>query len=133
MDARFSLTLVIVIGLAVGLGLLVAHGQPQTVAAPAPGITPTPLPAPLPHHVDIVSTGSGGAYDPPTQTVHVGQTVTWVNLASSNQTATADNGAFDSGVLSPRQFFRWKPRKPGRYPYSSFIDPTERGLIIVKP
>src|SRR5437588_10187458 len=116
MDAWFKIGLVLTLGLAVIVGVAVAKSQPQaTVAAPPP--TPTVVPPLLPNRVDIVdSPGEPPArFDPPVFQVRVGTTVTWTNDSASDQSVTADNGAFSSDVLSQGQSFTWRPVKPGRY------------------
>jgi len=129
MSARFVLGLLVVLFLAVVIGLFTAHRQPAIVAAPVPTATPTPVPPPLPNHVNIVA----GAFDPSSLTVHVGQKVTWVDMDQQDHSVSADNGAFDLGVLSPGESTSWTPSKPGTYSYGSYLDPQLHGVVVVQP
>jgi plastocyanin len=136
MDARSTVGLVLVFGLAVLVGLLMAQSQPSTVAAPRPTVAPTPIPTPATNQVNIEPNPTGhpeAIYLPSTLTVHVGQKVTWVNLDSQAHNAIADDGAFDTNVLTPGEKKRWTADKPGAYAYGDYLHPDMRGLIIVKP
>lgn len=132
MSARFTATLVILMVLAVLIGVLAGRSQPVSTAAPAPTATPTPLPVPPANHVFIEASGSTIAFVPGRLVVHVGQKVTWVNMAGSVQSVTADNGAFNQ-ELSPGQSFAWHPHNAGTYGYGSFLDPNARGTVVVQP
>ena|SRR5215211_2862602 len=57
----------------------------------------------------------GFAFNPPNATVAPGTTVTWVNDDQAPHTATANDGAFDSGTLQPGQSYSFvfdKARAP---------------------
>jgi plastocyanin len=133
LDIRFGLGLLGVIILAVVVGLIAAQSQSSSVAAPVRTVVPTAVPTPLPGHINIVSSGSdsGGYYVPTTLTVQVGHPVTFVNAGSTSHTVTADNGAFDSGVLTPGETFTWTPRKTGRYGFSDYLVPGLHGSLEV--
>ncbi len=136
MGARFNIILVGVIIVAVVVGVIAGQSQPRTVAAPAPTSTPAPLPVPPPGLVVIVNNPRGSStvvYLPAVLTTRVGQVVTWGNATNEDHSVVADNGAFNSDVLGPGESYRWKPKAPGRYPYSDFLDPALRGTIIVQP
>lgn len=136
MGARFNVLLLAVIIVAVVVGIIAGQSQPHIAAAPVPTSTPTPLPPPQPNHVEIVGDAAGsasGMYLPKTLVIHVGQTVTWENLASDDTSVVADNGTFTSDVLDPGQTFHWRPKSPGRYSYTDFLHPDLRGVIIVQP
>lgn len=135
MGMRFRLAVIGVLGLAVVIGIIAGRSQPPSSAAGAPTLIPTPIPAPLPNHVDVIprSGDPPARFNAPVLTVHVGQTVTWVNHTDIDHTATANNGAFNSDVLSPGQAFRWTPRRPGHYTYACFIHPGMQGVIVVNP
>jgi len=51
--------------------------------------------------------------------VHVapGTTVTWTNTSGVGHTVTADDGAFDSGMVDPGGVFAMAFDTPGSYPY----------------
>lgn len=72
-------------GVAVTLGLALALIGPALVAAAAP-VTVETLAA---------------TYSPATVTVAVGTRVTFKNTSALPHTATADNGSFDTGMISP--------------------------------
>lgn len=133
MDIRSGLGLLGVIILAVVVGLIAAQSQSKTAAAPAPTSVTRPIPTPLPNHVNIVSdtTNSAGFFVPTSLTVQVGHPVTFVNDDSTSHSVIADNGAFNSGVLTPGETFTWRPKKPGRYEYSDFLVPSMHGALEV--
>lgn len=135
MGPRFTFGLVFVLALAFFVGLMAARSQSPIVAAPQPTLIPTPIPSPAPHHINVVphpGEDPVAVYNPAAFTAHVGEKITWVNTDSRPHTAVADNGAFQSPILSPGQKFSWTPKKPGTYQYGCFIDPDMRGVIIVR-
>jgi plastocyanin len=134
LDIRFGLGLLGVLVVAVVVGLVAAQSQSKSVAAPAPTVLPTPVSTPQPNHVDIVadpSSGTGGLFVPTTLTVQVGHAVTFVNDDTSSHGVLADNGAFNSGVLTPGETFTWTPKKTGRYEFSDFLVPNMHGALEV--
>lgn len=136
MNARFTAALVFALALAVFVGILAARSQPSTAAVATATAQPTPLPTPAAFHIDIQPNPSGnpiGRYVPSPYAMHVGQRVTWVNGDSVSHTATANNAAFNTGVLSPGQRKSWTPLKAGTYTYSCFIHPEMHGVITVLP
>jgi plastocyanin len=70
---------------------------------------------------------------PDTITVVIGinNTVTWKNGDSTMHTVTADNGAFNSGLLNPGSSFSFTFTKSGTYSYHCQIHPFMTGKIIV--
>jgi plastocyanin len=50
---------------------------------------------------NVTITISGFAFTPAAVSVKAGQTVAWRNADSVSHTATADAGAFDTGLISP--------------------------------
>lgn len=87
-------------------------------AAPAEDVT-----------VDIVSTVDG--FDPTTIEVGVGSEVTWTNSDDTVHTATADDGAWDSGKLEGGEEFSFAADEPGTYTYVCDIHPSMKGEIVV--
>ena len=73
----------------------------------------------------------GFAFNPPNATVTPGTTVTWVNDDQAPHTATANDGAFDSGTLQPGQSYSFVFDKPGTYAYHCNIHPDMTGTITV--
>ena len=72
------------------------------------------------------------AFDPPSITVDAGRAVTWTNKDSVPHTATAKDGAFDSGNLNQDQSFTFVFDKPGTYDYICTYHPYMVGTIIVE-
>lgn len=133
MDLRFGLGLLGVVIVAVVAGLIAAQSQSKALSAPKPTVIPTVIPTPPPNHVDIVSDASntGGYFVPTSLTVQVGHPVTFVNADTSAHNVIADNGAFNSGVMTPGETFTWTPRKTGRIGYSDYLVPTMHGSLEV--
>lgn len=133
MDIRFGLGLLSVIIVAVVVGLIAAQSQSSAVSAPVPTVVATPIATPAPSHVDIVSdpSNSAGFYVPTSLTVQVGHPVTFVNDDTAPHSVVADDGSFDSGVLTPGQTFTWTPKKTGRYGFSDFLVPSMHGSLEV--
>src|SRR5215212_5007854 len=71
------------------------------------------------------------AFDPANATVAPGTTVTWVNNDQVPHTATANDGAFDSGTLQPGQSYSFAFDKPGTYAYHCNIHPYMTGTVTV--
>src|SRR5215213_2373686 len=71
------------------------------------------------------------AFDPPNTTVSAGTTVTWVNDDQVPHTATANDGAFDSGTLQPGQSHSFAFDKPGTYAYHCNIHPYMTATVSV--
>jgi plastocyanin len=71
------------------------------------------------------------AYQPPTTTVRVGETVTWKNSTLMPHTVTAVEGAFDSGKMNGGTTFSYTFLKPGTFLYKCLIHPTMKGTVIV--
>jgi plastocyanin len=71
------------------------------------------------------------AFDPANATVAPGTTVTWVNNDQVPHTATANDGAFDSGTLQPGQSYSFAFDKPGTYAYHCNIHPYMTATVTV--
>jgi plastocyanin len=72
------------------------------------------------------------AFTPPTLTVPAGTTVTWTNADAVPHTATASDGSFDSGNLSPGQSYAFTFSTPGSYPYVCQYHAGMHGTIVVQ-
>jgi cytochrome c oxidase subunit 2 len=70
-------------------------------------------------------------YSPPVVRVHLGQVVVWTNTDNDLHDAVAQNGSFDTGVLSQGGQGIWVPTKPGVYHYFCTIHLYMRGEVIV--
>ncbi len=64
--------------------------------------------------------------------VPVGSTVTWTNLDSVAHTATADEGAFNSGNLNPGESYSIDLKTAGSFTYNCSYHPNMQGTIVVK-
>ena len=74
------------------------------------------------------------SFKPAHITVKRGTRVTWINRDMTKHTATANNGAFDSGVLRPGQSYSHTFKTAGRTnKYHCEIHPFMRGSVTVTP
>jgi len=71
------------------------------------------------------------AFTPQVLEIPVGTTVTWTNNDSAQHTATAGNGAFDSGVLAQGDTFSFTFTEAGTYDYICSLHPNMTGQIVV--
>ena len=71
-------------------------------------------------------------FDPPTVTVHSGDTVVWVNKDLVAHTVSGDAKRFDSGSIASEASWRSVVSEPGRYPYTCLFHPTMHGTLIVE-
>lgn len=137
-----ALSLLLVVSACGGSDTSTAASTPTaapTTAAPTDTPTPTPTTA-APTDTPTAAPTSGGlsvtldheAFAPTSLTVKVGDKVTWTNKDVEAHTVTADQGAFDSGVVAVGQSFSFTFTKAGTYSYHCDIHPTMRATIIVK-
>lgn len=70
-------------------------------------------------------------FSPATSTVHVGETVTWVNDGSMPHSATARGGSFDTGILAPGHSASHTFTQPGTFSYFCSVHPFMHGTIVV--
>ena len=73
------------------------------------------------------------AYSPMELEVKVGTTVTWTNMDYVPHTVTADNGAFDSGMMANGAQFSFTFNEPGTYTYICTYHPNMTGTVVVVP
>lgn len=71
------------------------------------------------------------AFSPTSVNIPGGTTVMWVNNDKVEHEVVSDNGAFDSGVLSPGESFNYTYTQAGDYPYHCSIHPSMTGIIVV--
>jgi plastocyanin len=72
------------------------------------------------------------SFKPAHITVKRGTRVTWINRDMTKHTATASNGAFDSGILRPGQSYSHTFKTAGRTNnYHCEIHPFMRGSVTV--
>jgi plastocyanin len=70
-------------------------------------------------------------FSPENVTVPVDSVVAWVNNDEVSHTATAKNGEFDTGLISPSDTASVSISKKGHIPYQCTIHPWMEGLIVV--
>jgi plastocyanin len=76
----------------------------------------------------------GFSFNPAHITVKRGTRVTWINRDMTKHTATASNGAFDSGILRPGQSYSHTFKTAGRTnKYHCEIHPFMKGSVTVTP
>jgi plastocyanin len=85
--------------------------------------------------VVIQETPVSWQYSPQNLTVVVGvnSTVTWLSHSLTYDTATANGGAFSSGVLAPGDSFSFTFSSPGTYQYHCLFHPWMTGTVTVFP
>lgn len=72
------------------------------------------------------------SYNPTNLVVKVGETVTWVNQDSVAHTATANDGSFDTGLISQNQSASVTFNTKGTFSYHCIPHPQMTGTIIVE-
>ena len=75
-----------------------------------------------------------GAFNPPSVTVSVGQTVAWAFQDANPHTVTADDDSFTSpkGGLANGKTYSHSFDKAGTYTYHCFIHPQMLGTVVVR-
>ena len=115
--------------------LLLACGgsgdDPDPTATVAPTPQPTAATAVAAQPADAAGRVTTFQFDPPMLTVPVGTTVTWTNLDQAPHTATATDGAFDSGNLNRGQSFSFTFVEAGSFAYVCRYHPNMKGTIVV--
>ena len=71
-------------------------------------------------------------FQPARLSVHVGDTVVWVNKDLIPHTATARGGRFDSKMLAAGATFRFTAKAKGGTDYACLYHPTMTGRIVVE-
>lgn len=88
--------------------------------------TASPTPAAVVHIRDF-------AYHATTVTVHVGDTVQFINDDGDAHTVTADDKSFDSGGLDTHDSWTHTFTKPGKYAYFCALHPYMKAVVVVLP
>jgi plastocyanin len=73
------------------------------------------------------------AFRPQRLELRPGDSVEWVNLDLAPHTASAEDGAWDSGELARQASFRATFGAAGRFAYLCAFHPMMRGEIVVAP
>ena len=71
------------------------------------------------------------AFSPRTVEIRVGESVTWTNRDSVAHTATANNDAFDSGLLDEGESYTVTFIRAGTYRYVCTPHPNMTGTVVV--
>jgi len=125
-----------VVGRTVAISGVTAPARPAAVAAraaggPAGGAAPAAAaPVARPAATGAV-TIRDFSFGPATVTVHVGDTVTWANAGPTDHTATANDGAFDTGQLRAGQSASHTFTRAGTFAYHCSLHPFMRGTVQV--
>jgi plastocyanin len=104
------------------------------VAAPAPAIAAAPPPAAA-VAAQIVEPSVGAlswGFSPDTVTVKVGDSITWTNSGSLQHSATADDGSFNSGLLTTAQTFTQTFTTAGTFTYHCTPHPWMKATVVVQ-
>ena len=80
------------------------------------------------HGVDI----AGFAFSPQSITISVGDTVTWTNSDAQNHTATANDGSFDTGIVSSGSPKSVTFSTAGTFAYHCKIHPSMTATVVVE-
>ena len=100
-------------------------------AAAAP-VSADPVASPVAEVVPFVVVDIFGPdYAPKGIMIDVGTTVYWVNEDGNAHTATAFDGAFDSGNMSRGAVYSVAFEEPGRYPYGCDYHLDMGGSVMV--
>ena len=105
-----------------------------TLLSCMPGTPPTIAPEPKPSNALEVVIYSYN-YKPPTLTVTVGSTVTWVNKDLAPHTVTYHsygNDEFDSGNVTNGKQYTHRFRHAGQFDYICALHQGMQGTVIVK-
>jgi plastocyanin len=105
-------------------------------AAPSAEASPSPSAAasgPVAAKVQLVADPTnGGAFNPPTVSIKVGQAVEWDWVDTSAQhSSTADDGTWDSGLAGAGNTYSFTFTKAGSYPYHCSVHPNMKGTVTV--
>jgi plastocyanin len=71
------------------------------------------------------------SFTPGAITVHVGDTIEWLNNGPSPHTATANNGSFDTGILQKGHSASVTFHLSGTFAYHCSIHPFMHGTVVV--
>ncbi len=105
-----------------------AGGTPEASPAASPLASPAATPGSAEVTIDMVNF----AFDPPSVTVPVGTTVTWVNVSSTIHNSVAHDETWESPVLQSGESFSFQVTEPGNYHYLCTIHPNMQAELIVE-
>ena len=82
----------------------------------------------------IVANSGSNSFSPNPDTVSVGQKVAWRNMHSESHTATANGGAWDTGLISPNATCAAiTMNTAGSFPYHCTPHPSMVATLVVIP
>lgn len=113
-------TTVILAGITIAIALVSLHGHGSRVQA-AEEMAGTQV------------TIDNFSFTPPTITVPVGSTVTWVNKDDVPHTVVENNHKFKSKALDTDESFTQTFTEPGTYDYFCSVHPKMVAKVIVQP
>jgi len=125
MSLRTVLAAAALLGTSFGCGS--SYSTPSGPSPTPSGNTGTP--------VSIVSGASGQtttAYAPNPITVAVGGSVTWTNNDNTSHTSTANNGAWNSGVIAAGGKYSMTFASAGSFTYHCTLHPGMVGTVTVQ-
>jgi len=70
-------------------------------------------------------------FEPPVVQINVGDMIQWTNNGAVSHTATAGDGTFDSGTLTPGQSFSFTFNQEGVHDYECTLHPGTVGTVVV--
>ncbi len=105
-----------------------AGGTPEASPAASPVASPGATPGSAEVTIDMVNF----AFDPPSVTVPVGTTVTWVNVSSTIHNSVAHDDTWQSPVLQSGESFSFQVTEPGNHHYLCTIHPNMQAELIVE-
>lgn len=76
---------------------------------------------------------AGFAFDPARVEIRAGDSVAWANADLAPHTATAEDGAWDTGPLERGEDGRITFETPGEHPYRCVFHPQMTGVVVVRP
>ncbi|SRR5258708_4801042 len=104
-----------------------------TTPTPSAMMTTTPTPTSSSQKMTSKSVSiQNMAFSPATLIIKVGDQVTWTNQDSIGHSATADDGSFDTGIISQGQSGSNTFTKAGTYTYHCSVHPSMTATIVVQ-
>ncbi len=97
-------------------------------------MSPPPVARATPHGDSVVILGvamEDNAFVPATVITPVGTSVIWHNTGTTRHTATADNGAFDTGRVDAGAQATYTLTTPGTYTYHCAVHREMVGQIVI--
>jgi plastocyanin len=106
------------------LGIIALAAALVSCGSKAPTAPTSPAPGGGTNHTISIVLGAyagGNGFSPTSLSIPVGDTVTWQNNDTVDHTATANDGSFDSGAITPHGSFSFRFTKAGTVSYKCTI------------